>query len=383
VSKHKTAWIPFLCIAATPMSVCATSRAATQLVGRDLYTLTLPTGLSSLNVQPAYQPAAGGQVVGSASGNSGTHAVLWNDTGTATDLGLANSGYTSTQANGTNGSQQVGSGNLASGAGHALLWTNTGSIVDLAPTNLPGVTNTGAIAIGGNQIVGISADSAPQALLWNGASNVATNLNPSQFGINDSYALATDGQHQVGYGWATNGINAHAFLWTGSAASAVDLNPSGFTFTRATGVGNGQQVGNGFGSPTAGADHALLWTGTAASVVDLNPSGFGSSVAFATNGTWQVGWGPLSGGNPHALLWEGSAASYVDLQSLLPSGFTQSQAFSVDSSGNIFGLAFDSAGKEHAVEWSVPEPSGPSLMLGIAALKLFRRSRRIIEPVSV
>jgi len=355
-------------------------RAAGQIIARDLYTLSLPPGMANLDVQPAYQPAVGGQVVGSANNNLGLQAVLWNGTGTAIDLTSTASGYSSGQANGTDGFQQVGvaGGPATGGVGHAVLWTGAGSIVDLAPTNLPGAT-TVAIAIGGTQIVGIiESGNSVQALLWNGPSNTAVNLNPFQIGISQSYPLATDGHEQVGYGWSTNSSNAHALLWTGTAASAVDLNPSGFTFTHAIGVGSGQQVGSGFGTATGGDGHALLWTGTANSVVDLNSFGLTSSDAFSTNGTWQVGSGvgPSTSGVPHAFLWNGSASSGIDLEDALPAEFTQSEAFSIDAAGDIFGLATDSGGNLHAVEWVVPEPNLLPAIGGAALAMLLRLRRR-------
>ena len=85
---------------------------------------------------------------------------------------------------------------------------------------------------------------------------------------------------------------------------------------------------------------------------------------------------PLPGGETHAVAWNGSAASAVDLQTLLPAGYTESEALAVDSSGNIFGVAFDSAGNEHAIEWTVPEPASRWMILGLAALTLLLRSRQ-------
>jgi hypothetical protein len=53
----------------------------------------------------------------------------------------------------------------------------------------------------------------------------------------------------------------------------------------------------------------------------------------------------------HARLWKGTADSAVDLHDLLPPGFTNSTAYSIDAAGNIYGLASDSNGVSHAVEW--------------------------------
>ena len=150
------------------------------------------------------------------------------------------------------------------------------------------------------------------------------------------------------------------------------------SLTHANGVSNGQQVGWGMGSATGNDGHALIWYGTANSYVDVNPAGFTFSNSVATNGTWQAGWGdgPVTGGETHAVAWNGSAASAVDLQTLLPAGYTESEGLSVDASGDIFGVAFDSAGNEHAIEWSAPEPASSSSVLLPATAVLLVRSRR-------
>jgi hypothetical protein len=193
-------------------------------------------------------------------------------------------------------------------------------------------------------------------------------------------AFGTDGTQQVGEG-ATG-----AALWSNTAASAVNLSPTnpalGITSSTALAVSGTQQVGYGSGTGTDNNYHALLWNGTADSAVDLNPTqaGFTSSFAYDTNGDVQVGYayaGPYT-----AAAWEGSADSFINLQSLLPSDISwlQSTAYSIDSSGNIYGVGItevDGAGIEYAVEWSpVPEPASASLLLIVGGAALLRRRRR-------
>src|SRR5262249_51238248 len=134
-----------------------------------------------------------------------------------------------------------------------------------------------------------------------------------------------------------------ATLWLGSAASAVLLNPTGFSTSTALGIAGTQQVGWGLNT-TANADHALLWSGTASSAVDLNPtnlSGFTQSYANGTNGAQQVGQGIGTGSTYRAMLWSGSASSAVNLHLLLPATgtWTESDAYTIDNSGNVFGIA--------------------------------------------
>ncbi|HSZ56734.1 MAG TPA: hypothetical protein VK797_13785 [Tepidisphaeraceae bacterium] len=357
--------------------------AKAQIVTRDLYTLTLPPDLTHYQVFAGHQAAAGGQVVGfcGAFSDSNARALVWNGTDLATNL--TPTGNTFADASATDGVHQVGfgSGPSTGNVNHPFYWAGTpGSMIDLMPTNLSGIISATAVGIGGDQIVGVGSDANNHhiALLWDAPSAVAIDLNPSQIGVVDAVTMATDGKQQVGYTWSFDNSQDYALLWSGSAASAVSLHPSGFSLTHANGVSNGQQVGWGRGSATGNQGHALIWYGTANSVVDINPDPYTFSNAVATNGTWQAGWadGPLTGGIDHAMAWNGSAASAVDLQALLPPGYTESEALSIDSSGNIYGVAFDSAGNEHAIEWTVPEPASRWTILGLAALTLLLRSRQ-------
>ena len=97
--------------------------------------------------------------------------------------------------------------------------------------------------------------------------------------------------------------------------------------------------------------HALLWHGTAASMIDLQPSGFTDSCARAAHGNVQVGYGHVSGAL-HALLWKGGANTAVDLQQYLPNTFTSSEAYAIDTAGDILGSAYStSTASWHAVVW--------------------------------
>src|SRR5205823_5803925 len=101
-------------------------------------------------------------------------------------------------------------------------------------------------------------------------------------------------------------------------------------------------------------------------------------LALATNGFVQAGYASAGGGAFHAFAWTGSAASAVDLSQLLPSGFLQATAYSVDSHGDVFGLASDASGRYHAVEWvSVPEPSAGAVIALLALSGIRNRKLRV------
>ncbi len=341
----------------------------------NLYTLGVPAGITSVAhgtpplIGAGGNKAAGGQITGYGGSTSGyAHALLWT-TSHPNGIDLNPSGFAASEANGTSGTQQVGLGYTTANLydAQALLWSGSaGSFVDLNPS---GFTLSVAYGTNGMQQVGYGWRTAtgnqPYALLWNGTAASYVDLNPS--GSTSSYAYGTDGTHQVGE------VGNHAALWSGTAASHVDLNPSGFDESYAYGTNGTQQVGVGL---TGSNDyHALLWSGSAASYVDLNPSGFTDSYAYGTNGTDQVGYGDV-GGDQHALLWNNTAASYFDLGALLSASFTNSWATSIDGS-TIYGVAEDTSGNYHAIEWNiVPEPGSLGLVgLAMLACALQRRKR--------
>jgi probable HAF family extracellular repeat protein len=178
------------------------------------------------------------------------------------------------------------------------------------------------------------------AFLWKSTTANMIDLTPKNF--NGSFGCATDGLHQVGWGFGLATDNhAHALLWTGTAGSAIDLNPKGYIASSAYGVLGNQQVGSVIiGTDEDGPLHAIMWTGTAASCIDLHPVRFQESMALATNGSQQVGWGgsrrvgggTVVSGITHALLWYGTAKSVVDLN---PKGLTWSKALDICGSQEV------------------------------------------------
>ena len=372
--------------------------------GSVLYPTSAPSDFGQ--VFPANKPEA--SAGGETGGASQTHAVYWTSAGTAVDLNPTNlSGLTTTWVNGTDGSQQVGFGYGSNiNQGQALLWSGSPeSAVNLNPVGFLGATayaTYGGEQVGSGSGNGVTVPVGTQALLWKGSAASAINLNPTNLPeINTSVAYGLSSTEQVGEG-QLGPENPHALLWTGSAASAVDLNVSGaldkgvlinFVLSEAYGTAGDEQVGYETQYYTA-SKNAFLWTGTAASAVDLDPSdlsGFTNSVANGTNGAQQVGYGfgPGTSNNDHALLWSGTANSAVDLQSMLPSSgvWSTSIADTIDSSGNIYGLAtgvYDGVNGIYAVEWSpLPEPSSGLLAGLLSGVGLLLRRRRNSNPNSL
>jgi hypothetical protein len=251
----------------------------------------------------------------------------------------------------------------------------TYTAIDLTPSGFV----CEAYGVSGNQQIGtgyVLQGGYECALLWNGSATNYVDLNPG--GFVDSKACGISGNQQVGYGrGSVTGNRYHALLWNSSAASCIDLNPTGFIDSEADGISGNQQVG--CGSATADDyEHALLWHGSAASYVDLNPTGFTESYAEEINGNQQVGhgYGSATGGCDHALLWNGNATDYIDLHQFLPAGFVRSSAWGIDSCGDIDGYAVDTYGYNHAIIWSVPEPSCALLLLaGAGLLRIGKRKQ--------
>ncbi len=243
-------------------------------------------------------------------------------------------GSASGQAQTASNGQVVGTGVL-NGYEHALLWTASGG-VDLHPTNLANLATSFAFATDGSHQVGygsLTHGEFEHALLWSGSADSTIDLNPIS-GFDSTRAYGVSGNQQVGYGYGAathsdDGDHYHALLWNGTASSIVDLHPTNFpafTDSWAYGTNGTQQVGGASTQIVAAPVHAMLWNGTADSAIDLHPTNlveFTSSIALHTNGSEQVGYGSNDTNN-HALLWFGSGDSAVDLN---PAGISDSYAF--------------------------------------------------------
>lgn len=376
--KTQIAYWAFLCsLLIIILGVSPDCHAANQYIFKDLYAI------------PGGKPMVGGQAVGTAANGP----ALWLADGTLVSLGVPQ-GFMNAFGSAGYGNQQVGYGLTSTGPFHyhAFLWTGSASsFVDLHPGSR--YFNSQANQTDGSEQIGWADNSVSQdAGFWKGSPSSFVDLHPSTF--HSSEGLGISPTEQVGDGYP-QGINSiHALLWHGTASSAVDLNPAvvgQYGSSSAVATAGTQQVGNATmpaqNSPTPPPQaHAYLWTGTAASAVDLNPSGAGISSALGTNGFQQVGYFQIPNGlatfeSPQACVWSGTADSVIDLGALLPAIEDYSMATAIDASGDVFGTALNGDdGKWHVIEWmpeSTPEPG--LLMVGVC-IALMLLSRRKFAP---
>jgi hypothetical protein len=315
-----------------------------------------------------------------------THAAIWNvsmsgfvDMQPSTAIGTS---FPNTQIIAVRGQQSVGVGS-GPRVDHALLWVNANpdSAIDLNPSTFK---SSYAEATTGTQQVGYGYPSltpdSTHALLWNSSALSFVDLNP--VGESFSFAYGADGNHQVGFGQDSS-FNLHALLWSGSALGVTDVHPTSGAFvdSRAMTISGTRAGGYGTSSITY-FQHAILWTSlSAASGIDITPALYDSAQVNAINAFAAVGSGALHNdysGNTHALLWNANGTGYVDLNGYLPSNIISAEADAIDASGNITGFALDGVTQKiHAVEWlvAVPEPGALSTLAGVA-LAVFHRPRK-------
>jgi hypothetical protein len=220
--------------------------------------------------------------------------------------------------------------------------------------------------------------SQTHALIWTGLSASAVDLNPAGFTSSNAYGIYGNLVGGMGTSSSTGG-NEHALLWDLSAGTSSDLNPNTYLSSDINSIYGTQEAG--YADSSTGNAQAMIWNGTAASAVNLNPQGFTYSRAESTIGAEQVGFASTASNQLHAFVWSDSAASGIDLDQFLPSGYTSGVAYSINSFGDIVGIASDSANNSFAVEWipttPLPEPSIAMILLMISnSALLCRRPRR-------
>jgi hypothetical protein len=175
---------------------------------------------------------------------------------------------------------------------------------------------------------------------------------PEINGFGNSFALATDGAQQVGYGVGPGTFRGNvgqasvALRWSGTADSVEILQPPFSDLeSKALGTCNGQAVGYGVTSVTTngrgvvritgGPTHAVLWNANGVGV-DLN-NGATSTVALACDGNRQVGFGgtfdistPVT--DVKAMMWFGNRSNFVWLH---PSKYFSSQAVAISGVNQV------------------------------------------------
>ena len=264
------------------------------LMSQAQYTVTLlqPPGFTASEAHGI----AGGKEIGWGTIGGSQHALTWSGTA-ASFLDLNPTGASQSFLNGIFGTKEIGYATIA-GADHSMLWTGTaasavdlhallwtgsaGSAIDLHP--LSGFTSTQAFATNGTNQLGFGTTTLGRnhGLLWSGTAASMVDLNPG--GFTETYAAGISSTNQVGTGWGTATANRnHAVLWIGTAASAVDLNPSGFLFSQAWSTTGALQTGWAWNNSVTLDMHAFLWNGTAASGINLHsflPANYSTSLAF-------------------------------------------------------------------------------------------------------
>ena len=212
--------------------------------------------------------------------------------------------------------QTVGSvggfpGGVVAPANHAFIWAD-GALapIDLHPAfldfpalNAPG--NSFALATDGATQVGYGVGAATNqrtvALRWSGSADSAEVLQVPFLNIN-AKALGTCGGQSVGYGLTAVPVNGrgtvrlvggpfHAVLWNAGSTVGIDLN-NGAEATVAVDCDNGRQVGYGGKMDISGyvvETKAMMWFGNRNTFIWLHPNGYASSQAVAISGVNQVG----------------------------------------------------------------------------------------------
>lgn len=315
-----------------------------------------------------------GTAVGVAGGtysNSG-RAVMWDSNGNISDLHPDFLDTPTTQGtsvvNSIRGSLMAGSGrgDLTSNRINALMWKN--GIPSFVPMPT-GFMSSQGLSTDGTSIVGQFVMPAKRGDFTTAGDthgfvyNTATGQFTGMYNGNPSVTYGVSGNQQVG-------MELHgtflAYLWNGNPKSPTVLHPQGAEGSVAYATDGVHQVGEvGYLVQKAGEankkgiriryDYAALWSGSAASLQFLS-SGYPNSFAMSVNGNYVAGYGIVTSafgtrGAQHALGWMNPLEPALDLHSLLPAGYSQSWAQSVDANGNFAGYGVDSSNVTHALIW--------------------------------
>ncbi|HTS62945.1 MAG TPA: hypothetical protein VMH28_13040 [Candidatus Acidoferrales bacterium] len=363
------------------------------------YTITDLGALGAAPGQP-FGITSAGLVSGAAVGPEGTsRAVLWYN-GTRVDLGTLGLRISNALAYSANDNGQV--------VGMADTWTTYPFKEDFCGFKsfglpswgtecLPFVWQNGVMyplpTLGGyngqasginnrGQIVGVAENAvldptcpAPQvlqskAVLWQ---NGKAQELPAVGGDPDGYAVAINDSGQIAGGTGVcapfnqgtlNSLQPlHAVLWqNGVATDLGNLGGTGHNFGNlAMGINTSGQISGLSDLPGDKATHAFLWT-RGKGMQDLGTlPGDVNSVAVTLDDTGIVtGLSQDAGGNIRAFLWQNGVM--YDFNSLLPdnSPLYLLLACSINSHGQIVGLAVDSGGTLHGYIAS-PNPSASGI----------------------
>lgn len=307
------------------------------------------------------------------------HAIVWDTSGTCTDLGALPGGSDSRAYCVNQSGQVAGWSTNAQGTMEAVRWDSSG-VTDLGPGSAYGINASG-------QVVG---ESSGEAVMWD-ADGTMHDIDPGiAYGINDDGCVVGGLATTTAFGIQTR----HAFSWS-VADGLVDLGTlDGAIGSSARSINtDGSIVGvsivnDDYGQAflaTAGQDWQTIGDGTAMGVNDagqvignsLLGEGFiwdsvsGSiALGMSANGLNEAGWVAGTSAASNAAMWT-PAGGVTELA--LPYGSIRSVASDINDHGQIAGYAM------FAPKATVPEPSSIVTIIlglcGLARMRLVRRTR--------
>jgi probable HAF family extracellular repeat protein len=189
-------------------------------------------------------------------------------------------------------------------------------------------------------------------------------------GGSDSEALGINSSGQVvGDALTTNNAANDAFLWTPGTkknnATMTDLGTLGSSQSQGVGINSsGQVAGWSYTTNNATLD-GFLWTptatnGTSGSMANLGDLDGGSSYseAWTINDSSEVAGFSSTSLNTHAFVYSGG--TMYDLGTLSGNSADFSEAFGINSSGQVVGDGPNANEDDHAFLWTPTTPNGTS-----------------------
>ena len=247
-----------------------------------------------------------------------------------------------------------------SGIAHAFRFSNF-TLTDLTPTNWG---NSGASAINDSgQVAGIMYVETTNgwekhAVRFSGGSQIdlghlSGGRDSSAYGINNQGDVVGDAEVQPN-------VKYHAFLWKPSTGM-VSLGTLGGNEARDRGINDSGEVAGW--SELYGTDDFHAFRYASGTMSDAGTLAGPMSVAHRINNSGQmVGWANLAWGNYHACLWnKGYAPRDIDHRT----GWLNSEAIDINSSGVIVGTAEFGVDDERAVQWTYNQSTGQYDMLDL------------------
>jgi probable HAF family extracellular repeat protein len=275
-----------------------------------------------------------GQIVGSSSSSTWTHAVIWDNSTIPRDLGtLPGGNFSSPAAISGDGSVIAGSSNDGTNT-NAVRWLKVNGqwLIDA----LPGGTgcNVTGMAPDATAISGTCTFGSSFAVVW---------LNGSRLVLGAGYANGVNGKGQA---VGTNSTFDHALLWnfgTG-VVTVTDLGTLGGTYAVANSINDVGEV-TGWSENADHVSHAYVWSPKKNVMTDLGTPGT-TSGGYGINAAGQV-VGDAFPTSQHATLFD--HGKVVDL-GVLP-GYWAGIALRINNNGQAVGWSYTTSFQERATMW--------------------------------